>query len=418
MMVHPTQQRRTQSQTRASTRITVTTGSRTKSIQIPRWAAAASIGVFGLLVPAYVAATGYLIYRDDLLGASVARQVAIQYAYEERIAALRAEIDRVTSRHIVTTQGVEDQVDILMERQAVIDRRQQALSAVIEKARRSGVVVASTSAPLPQPKPRSTGASEGPFAYTDGQTRDVIGDKLIIRNTPPAAPAASGGEDLRPLLKQLQSSLEATQSSQSKALDAVMQASQAEAYRLAKLLQPLGLRRPEIQAAAMGGPFIPAQKVHFVEKSAMLEQILTEIAAIRRDAEALPLEAPIAAPVSSGFGNRIDPFLGSPALHAGIDFVAPDGTQARATAPGTVITAEWSGGYGNLVEIRHANGVTTRYAHLSKILVSEGDKVARNTAVGLVGSTGRSTGAHLHYETHRHGKPVDPSLFLAAGRAL
>ena len=90
----------------------------------------------------------------------------------------------------------------------------------------------------------------------------------------------------------------------------------------------------------------------------------------------------------------------------------------RATAAGVVANAGWSGGYGNMVEVEHADGVSTRYGHLSAFLVSVGDRVAAGEPIGRVGSTGRSTGPHLHYETLRDGKTVDPAVYLAAGKAL
>ncbi len=102
-------------------------------------------------------------------------------------------------------------------------------------------------------------------------------------------------------------------------------------------------------------------------------------------------------------------------MHSGIDFRAEQGSPVRSTAPGRVVGAEYSGGYGNMVEIDHGNGITTRYAHLSAILVSEGQQVAQGTVVGRVGSTGRSTGPHLHYETRIEGDAVDPQRFLRAG---
>ncbi|MCR9282862.1 MAG: M23 family metallopeptidase [Rhodobacteraceae bacterium] len=102
-------------------------------------------------------------------------------------------------------------------------------------------------------------------------------------------------------------------------------------------------------------------------------------------------------------------------MHTGIDFKAPYGARVFATAPGTVISAGRNGGYGKMVEIRHANGFVTRYAHMSRIQVSEGDHVLAGDLVGNVGSTGRSTGPHLHYEIRRHDKPGNPAAFLAAG---
>ena len=122
--------------------------------------------------------------------------------------------------------------------------------------------------------------------------------------------------------------------------------------------------------------------------------------------------------VSSGFGYRIDPILRRPSLHPGIDLVASAGTDVRATAPGTVVTAGWAGGYGQMVEVRHADGVSTRYGHLSEVLVLPGAKVVAGTRLGLVGSTGRSTGPHLHYEVRVDGQPNDPAVFIRAGRAI
>ena len=122
--------------------------------------------------------------------------------------------------------------------------------------------------------------------------------------------------------------------------------------------------------------------------------------------------------ISSGFGYRADPFTRGAALHTGMDLRAEHGAPVRAAGPGKVVTAEYSGGYGNMVEIEHAGGISTRYAHMSAILVSEGQTVSAGTLVGRVGSTGRSTGPHLHYETRIDGDPADPNRFLRAGDKL
>jgi murein DD-endopeptidase MepM/ murein hydrolase activator NlpD len=115
---------------------------------------------------------------------------------------------------------------------------------------------------------------------------------------------------------------------------------------------------------------------------------------------------------------RIDPFTRGPALHTGLDFRADPGAEVRATAAGRVVSAEYSGGYGRMVEVDHGNGITTRYAHLSAMRVAPGQAVSAGTILGRVGSTGRSTGPHLHYETRIDGTPVDPQLFLRAGARL
>jgi len=105
-------------------------------------------------------------------------------------------------------------------------------------------------------------------------------------------------------------------------------------------------------------------------------------------------------------------------MHTGIDFKAPYGSRVYSTAPGTVLAAKWKGGYGKMVEIRHANGFVTRYAHLSRMHVKAGDHVLAGDLIGNIGSTGRSTGPHLHYEVRRHDKPHNPAKFLSAGEKL
>ncbi len=115
---------------------------------------------------------------------------------------------------------------------------------------------------------------------------------------------------------------------------------------------------------------------------------------------------------SSGFGYRSDPFTGARAMHEGLDFVAETGTPVVAAAAGVVAVSEQQNDYGNIVEVDHGNGLSTRYAHLSKRLVKVGDVVFKGHQVGEVGSTGRSTGAHLHFEVRNQGQPLDPAKFL------
>lgn len=112
--------------------------------------------------------------------------------------------------------------------------------------------------------------------------------------------------------------------------------------------------------------------------------------------------------MASGYGYRVDPIYGTTKHHDGMDFASPIGTPVYATGDGTVTRAEWGGAYGNLVEISHGYNYTTRYAHLSQIKVSAGQKVKRGDLLGLVGTTGKSTGPHLHYEVRFKGTPQNP----------
>lgn len=121
---------------------------------------------------------------------------------------------------------------------------------------------------------------------------------------------------------------------------------------------------------------------------------------------------------TSNFGVRSDPFTGTARMHAGVDIPGPVGTPVYATADGTVDRAERAGGYGNLVELDHGKGIQTRYGHLSRILVAPGAHVTRGQLIALMGSTGRSTGPHLHYEVRMDGKAVNPAPFLTTGDYL
>ena len=118
---------------------------------------------------------------------------------------------------------------------------------------------------------------------------------------------------------------------------------------------------------------------------------------------------PVSGTITSPFGWRSNPFGGSPEFHQGLDIAAPMGTTVVAAAAGTVILAKWYGGYGNYILIDHGGGYSTGYGHLSAIYVSSGQTVQRGQAIGAVGSTGQSTGPHLHFEVRINGKPVDPA---------
>ncbi|WP_116091512.1 peptidoglycan DD-metalloendopeptidase family protein [Sphingomonas crusticola] len=174
---------------------------------------------------------------------------------------------------------------------------------------------------------------------------------------------------------------------------------------------PAPQRGDKIQPS--GGPLLPASaagdsRFHSLFLSWKKADAISSPGAI-----SVPSSKPVqTATYTSGYGVRSDPFRGSAAMHAGIDLAAPMGTAVYATADGVVDRAEWSGGYGNLVEIDHGKGLQTRFGHLSRVLVHSGDRVVRGQLIALMGSTGRSTGSHLHYEVRIDGHAVNPVPFL------
>jgi murein DD-endopeptidase MepM/ murein hydrolase activator NlpD len=169
----------------------------------------------------------------------------------------------------------------------------------------------------------------------------------------------------------------------------------------------------------LGGPFVPVQVAPesspFTHAFSKVQEAVLATDRLRRIVPYVPLRKPLpgAPDVTSGFGVRIDPFLGRPAMHTD-DY----GALVRATAAGRVVTAEWTGGYGRMVEIDHGNGIATRYGHLSSIAVQDGQTVDAGTVLGRIGSSGRATGPHLHYEVRVDDKAVDPARFLRAGTKL
>jgi murein DD-endopeptidase MepM/ murein hydrolase activator NlpD len=135
--------------------------------------------------------------------------------------------------------------------------------------------------------------------------------------------------------------------------------------------------------------------------------------------QAMPLVPPMRTyRQTSDFGERRDPITGRRALHTGLDFGGPAGARVLATAPGRVVSAGRAGAYGIMVEVDHGMGIRTRYGHLREALVKPGDHLALHDPVGVMGSTGRSTGEHLHYEVRVDGAALDPAQFLEAGRSL
>lgn len=134
---------------------------------------------------------------------------------------------------------------------------------------------------------------------------------------------------------------------------------------------------------------------------------------IQQSTVSIPSSRPVdLSSFSSNFGFRSDPFKGTRAMHAGVDIPGPVGTPVYATADGLVGRAQRAGGYGNLVELEHGQGIQTRYGHLSSIVAQPGTRVKRGDLIGLMGSTGRSTGSHLHYEVRLDGRAVNPVPFL------
>lgn len=398
--------------------VIIARGNEIRHFQVRPWLAALAGSALSAIAVGYLLATSYLVLRDDLIGASAARQARVQQAYEDRISALRAQVDRITSRQLLDQQLMESKVSELLERQSQLSQRHGRLSPILERA---GVTDADAPAPVPVPTAKpdiraglgltqpldhaSAGAS--PFAFWSPR-------EAVSRDE-------SSANQADKLFVAINQSLRNIESEQLARIASLAENATQTADTIAQALEDAGLPvDAEYGKQGIGGPLVAVDTASmFDTKVKELDEALSHLESMKNEARKFPIANP--APgrgVSSSFGVRRDPLIGMPAMHAGLDFRAPSGSPAQVTAPGTVSKAGWNGGYGRMVEVDHGNGYSSRYAHLSKIRVKVGQKLSTGDTVGDVGSSGRSTGPHLHYEIRRDGDAIDPVRFLKAGRKL
>nr|WP_298100344.1 M23 family metallopeptidase [uncultured Shinella sp.] len=399
--------------------VILASGDKIRHMTIRPWMAAVTFCFAGMFTVGYLAATSYLVLRDDLIGATMARQARMQHDYEDRISALRAQVDRVTSRQLLDQQVVEEKVEKLMQQQLALSERHGKLDALLNRADAGGV---SGDVPLPGEKP-----------VTDGRRADAInaimgsagGASQKSASLAYAATGESVADRADRLFSKVTLSLKDLEHEQIGRIQSLTAGASETANAIQTILRRTGFDVAETTEGdtetGIGGPFVEPETFNDPFEASIndLDVALERLDSARRTARKLPFGNPSpGSGITSRFGNRTDPFLGRLALHAGIDFRVSTGTEIHSTGAGTVVVAGRNGGYGNMVEIDHGNGLTTRYAHLSRVLVKVGDHVEAADAVGLSGTTGRSTGPHLHYEVRRDGKAVDPMRFLTAGMKL
>jgi murein DD-endopeptidase MepM/ murein hydrolase activator NlpD len=407
-------------------------GDKVRHATIKPWMAALAFCSGGVFVIGYLLATSYLVLRDDLIGATMARQARMQHDYEDRIAALRAQVDRVTSRQLLDQQVVEDKVDKLLEQQMALTSRNGKLGTLLERAENSGLAGKDEAVPVqsfaPEIKDKRASISTAAEAIDrllvgKDEPADATPDNLTLAYVP--APATAGDRADR-LFSKITLTLKDIEEQQRARVDQLTGDAGDAANSIEKILSRFDITIPEqalsksADGSAVGGPYLePESDADFTNSLAQLDTALTRLEAARSTAQSLPFGTPAAGKeITSLFGNRRDPFLGGLALHSGIDFRFAPGEKVRASAPGKVVSAGWTGGYGNMVEIDHGKGISTRYGHMSEILAKVGDSVDRSDIIGLAGSTGRSTGTHLHYEVRQNGRAVDPMYFMNAGLKL
>ena len=363
-----------------------------------------AVGSLVIMAGWSVVTATYFAFHDDVLKNMLARQAEQQYAYEDRIAELRAQIDRSASRQLLDRTQLQQKLDDLLRRETTLESRASALNGIADPATTGSI----------RPAPRS-----------DVLTKPLrLNHETLLEPRQRTAGTSPGTDpDIGATLARLEASLDRVEQRQSAVAGQIEDRYEGEARRARGVLTQLGLRLDSVPRAS-GGPFVP---IRLPPEGQGFERALVRASIARAETQRLdttlvsvPVRIPLTGEIdiSSPFGVRVDPFMHTAAMHTGMDFRGELGEPVHATAAGTVTNAGWSGGYGKMVEIDHGNGLATRYGHLSEIDVTVGQAIRIGQVVGRLGSTGRSTGPHLHYETRVDGEAVDPEKFLNAGAQL
>jgi hypothetical protein len=359
----------------------------------------------------------YFAFREDVLTRLIARQTEMQFGYEDRIAELRAHVDRMSSRQLLDQEQYEQKLEQVLRRQAALESRAAALNALPDPA---------VTGSIKQPG-RSDPTRAAPFKPMPMNDRGAGGAPANrgARLSPARPGGITNGGSIDAMLAGVQASLDRVEARQAAALESVQEGYDAKMRRMHSVLTELGVDPNKIgtRGTAIGGPFVavhPPADAGFERQVYRVGVARAQVDRLTQTLGNVPVRKPVMGEIdlSSAFGMRIDPFLRAPAMHTGLDFRGDTGDPVRVTANGTVTVAGWSGGYGKMVEVDHGNGFATRYGHLSSIDVRVGQSVKLGHIVGRLGTTGRSTGPHLHYETRVEGEAVDPQRFLRAGSRL
>lgn len=353
----------------------------------------------------------YFAFREDVLTRLIARQAEMQFGYEDRIAELRGRIDRISGRQLIDQEQYEQKLEQILRRQAALEARAGAMNGVNE-----------TTGSIKQP------GRTLPFKPS------LLNDKgallMPLDRGAPIDPRTSilakGAGGIGGALARLQASLDRVEQRQSATLTSMAETYDSKARRIRGVLADLGvdLGRGASVEGGVGGPFVPVvlnkEALGFERQLHRIKSARAMVTRLTNAISSIPLRKPVDGDIdpASGFGVRMDPFTSSPAMHTGLDLHGETGDPVRATADGKITSAGWSGGYGRVIDIDHGNGMSTRYGHLSAIDVRVGQSVRTGQIIGRIGSTGRSTGPHLHYETRVRGGAVDPQKFLRAGQKL
>ena len=388
-----------------------------------------------------------VVFKEQIIAAKERRFVKMQSAYEERIARMQGSYDDLNGqlviaqeRFLATTRTLEakhQQIsDILAQREAAnrqlddMRTRVTKTSVAGRSQRKNQVLMAATdmngAARVSRiDKPAETAPSGILIA-------SAAADEVMDGHTPPAFGSFIVTGD--PETDQLQARLASLDMKQQVLINAMEETSDRQIREMEQVIAMTGVTTAEkfkdrvgTAQIPQGGPYVDMvgndvlaggeEEVEFSRQVYRISQNLGQLAELNYSIAKLPLAEPLADfRLTSDFGPRVDPFNKRMAFHAGLDMAAAYNSLVYATSPGVVSYAARKGPYGRLVEIDHGNGIKTRFGHLNSINVKVGQKIEFRDVIGKVGSSGRSSGPHLHYEVWFDGKARDPAKFIEAGR--
>lgn len=404
-------------------RITVAHGEKVRTFSVPAWALWAGVGAAFSIFAWLAGTTVYIALHDEIYAAAKAHRITVERAYEDRIAALRRQIDQINTRQFLDEQAFENRLDTLLRKQAALEERHQQLTGLFAAARERKLTLEIA----PSASQQAEGGAAGAYGlFTTAANASGFDPSrpapLDQAGNPEPAPQRNSGE---PSINRIDTSIARVEDLQNAMLSSLEVAISGLSDRLVEVSGAVGADLPEgALDGGLGGPLVELRRLETDDQAdRRIERILEELSrfdVLRAHVDHLPVRAPLSGTLqfTSAYGTRLDPFLKRPALHTGVDFRAATGTPVHATADGLVTIAGYSGGYGRLVEIDHGNGYRTRYGHLSRIDVAPGERVDSGEVVGLVGSSGRSTGPHLHYETRVKDYARDPKPFVEAAQLV
>lgn len=373
---------------------------------------AAVVGLLGIVLAWVAFSTVMVVFKDRIIAAEDYRFQGAQAAFESQVAALQISYDDLVARAANAQAYADRQLVVFGRREQTLVRQSDSFGDVSVRSRSSVPITAEAANSVPGKSPGVFGRALHWFGLGREKAHRQIHHPILDRLAADTASLARLSRDSRQVMTAIEGGTLQRVASEKELIAGT--GINADKF-LHKLERVEGVGGPEVSLNSVQLDGVSDRD--FGQAYFRAEANLGELTDLRRAVTWFPTAMPLGSILerTSGFGPRLDPFSGWYAFHPGIDFAGPTGTAVLATAAGLVTFAGRDGGYGNMVEIDHGYGLTTRYAHLLMVVVTKGERVSKGAIVGRLGSTGRSTGPHVHYEVWYDGEVRNPDGFLRIG---